>query len=107
MDNMTWEQLAAHIAVMDDKQKKTDVTIRLLPIDESFGVNDIAFSPEDDVVDKNHPFLVVKTEIRVKDAYMNGLCPDCQEEIPDDVVDGDACENCNHVFYYPRRNDPE
>jgi hypothetical protein len=35
----------------------------------------------------------------VKNAYPNGKCPDCLMEIPDDVHDGDECQNCGHVFY--------
>lgn len=40
----------------------------------------------------------------VKDSYEDGLCPDCQDEIPDDVQDGDSCKNCGHVFW---ENDEE
>lgn len=35
----------------------------------------------------------------VKDSYKDGACPDCQEEIPDSVLDGDSCSNCGHVFW--------
>ncbi len=35
----------------------------------------------------------------IKDSYEDGICPDCGEEIPDDVVEGQACENCEHAFY--------
>jgi len=35
----------------------------------------------------------------VKDAYPNGECPDCGEDIPDDVAEGESCSNCNHAFY--------
>ena len=35
----------------------------------------------------------------IKDSYENGTCPDCREEIPDDVVEGGACSICGHVFY--------
>jgi len=38
-------------------------------------------------------------EIKVKDNYPNGLCPDCAEDIPDDADDGSKCDNCGHVFY--------
>ncbi len=31
--------------------------------------------------------------------YDNGECPDCGESIPDDVSEGDECENCGHVFW--------
>ena len=35
---------------------------------------------------------------KIKNSYEDGVCPDCGEEIPDDVVDGQECENCDHVF---------
>jgi uncharacterized Zn finger protein len=35
----------------------------------------------------------------IKESYPNGECPDCGEEIPDDVVAGDECKNCGHVFW--------
>ena len=35
----------------------------------------------------------------IKDDYDNGECPDCYEDIPDDMVEGGECENCGHVFY--------
>lgn len=34
----------------------------------------------------------------VKAAYEFGECPDCCLDIPDDVVDGQACTVCGHVF---------
>ena len=36
---------------------------------------------------------------RIKAAYEDGVCPDCGEDISNDVVEGDACHNCGHVFY--------
>ena len=36
---------------------------------------------------------------KVKQSYENGECPDCGEDIPDDIVNGDKCANCGHVFY--------
>ena len=60
--SMSWSQLRAHIDMMDKKQVNSDVTIQLIPIDEYFAVKDISFSPEDDVLDKAHPFLIVNTE---------------------------------------------
>ena len=57
--SMTWGQLAAHIEVMDPEQKKTDVTVQLLPIDEFFRVGDINFTVGDDVLDDNHPYLEI------------------------------------------------
>jgi hypothetical protein len=34
----------------------------------------------------------------ILDSYDNEECPDCHCPIPDDVSEGDACENCGHVF---------
>ncbi len=31
----------------------------------------------------------------------NGSCPDCGERIPNNVQDGDFCNNCEHVFRLP------
>jgi len=36
---------------------------------------------------------------RVKDAYEDGICPDCGQDIPDDVEEGEGCKNCGHVFW--------
>ena len=36
---------------------------------------------------------------KIQDAYEDGVCPDCQEEIPEDTVDGEECKNCGHVFW--------
>lgn len=35
----------------------------------------------------------------VKDSYINGECPDCYENIPEEAENGDECYNCGHVFY--------
>jgi len=36
----------------------------------------------------------------VKNSYKDGVCPDCNENIPEDMdTEGDACSNCGHVFY--------
>lgn len=35
----------------------------------------------------------------VKDNYPGGVCPDCGKPIPDDLVPGQECTNCGHVFY--------
>ncbi len=57
--SMTWEQLAAHIKVMDPAQKKTDATVHCTKSDEFFQVGDINFTVGDDVLDDNHPFLEI------------------------------------------------
>ena len=59
---MTWDELRAHIEAMDKEQRKSDVTVYNANIDEYFAVNEIDFSPVDDVLDKNHPFLVFDPE---------------------------------------------
>lgn len=34
-----------------------------------------------------------------------GVCPDCQTELPIDVQEGEECVNCGHVFWLPKEND--
>ena len=41
----------------------------------------------------------------VKSCYEDGVCPDCGEDIPDDAVEGQECENCGHVFCYETEDD--
>lgn len=36
---------------------------------------------------------------RIKLSYPKGKCPDCKENIPNDVADGQSCSSCEHVFY--------
>ena len=36
---------------------------------------------------------------KVKDSYDDGLCPDCEEEISNNAIEGDECGNCGHVFW--------
>src|SRR6185437_3380139 len=36
---------------------------------------------------------------RIKLSYDESKCPDCQERIPSDIVEGGECGNCGHVFY--------
>ena len=42
--------------------------------------------------------MTIESE-NIIDAYVDGLCPDCQNPIPDDIVEGGECENCGHVFW--------
>jgi len=42
---------------------------------------------------------------RIRKSYPDEECPDCGEPIPKNVVDGQACKNCGHVYYLPREND--
>ena len=55
---MTWEELKAHIEVMDQNQKNTDVTF-FDNRDEFFPVKSIEFADSEtcDVLDPNHPYL--------------------------------------------------
>jgi hypothetical protein len=41
----------------------------------------------------------------IKALYTNGECPDCQNDIPNDVVDGQSCITCDHVFGEIREDD--
>lgn len=40
-------------------------------------------------------------ETGMRDHYDDGRCPDCGEEISYYCEDGEECENCGHVFYFP------
>ncbi len=62
MAGMTYRQLLGHLQVMDEQQLDSDVTVHLLPDDEYYGYTSIDFSPADDVLDKNHPFITVNME---------------------------------------------
>jgi hypothetical protein len=42
---------------------------------------------------------------RIRFSYEDEACPDCEEKIPLDVVDGQACSNCGHVFHPPSNDD--
>jgi|ETNvirnome_2_300_1030623.scaffolds.fasta_scaffold136919_2 hypothetical protein len=58
---MTYKELKAHIEVMDEEQVNTDVTVYVTGVDEYYPLHgtELDFSPFDDVLDKNHPFLIV------------------------------------------------
>ena len=56
---MTWEELKSHIEVMDEQQKKTDVTVYLKKTDEYIPIEDIDFAVDsNNVLEMNHPFVV-------------------------------------------------
>jgi hypothetical protein len=38
-------------------------------------------------------------EDSVSQHYEGGICPDCKTPIPSHAHEGEACENCGHVFY--------
>lgn len=37
----------------------------------------------------------------IRSTYVDGVCPDCGENIPLDIKNGQECENCGHVFSLP------
>lgn len=43
----------------------------------------------------------------IKDSYENKVCPDCKIDIPNNVVSGEACVNCGHVFYVEIKEEVE
>ncbi len=47
------------------------------------------------------------TEIsdKILSQYDDQRCPDCNEEIPLTVQEGEECLNCGHVFWIEREND--
>jgi hypothetical protein len=53
-------------------------------------------------------FLTASEELQeeneVWQAY-DGSCPDCGEDIPTDVVEGQECANCGHSFHAVREDD--
>ena len=40
----------------------------------------------------------------IRESY-DDECPDCGDDIPEDVADGDGCANCGHVFCIPQEDD--
>ena len=53
-----------------------------------------------EIIEKDDPEQKQKEQesINIRNAYADQACPDCAEEIPLDVVDGQECKNCGHVF---------
>jgi hypothetical protein len=49
----------------------------------------------------------VYTILPVAADYPKRLCPDCGAPISRDRVDGEACDDCGHVFCYPHPTDGE
>jgi hypothetical protein len=41
----------------------------------------------------------------IKYEYVDGLCPDCGQDIPKNAAEGESCSNCEHVFNYAREVD--
>jgi hypothetical protein len=66
----------------------------------------LAYMSEDDVADmmRANDILLDEEENEVWQAY-DGSCPDCGEDIPTDVVEGQECANCGHSFHAVREDD--
>ena len=96
-------------------QRFKEVNGQFICIEQSFVAGDPVEYENTDVepieidTDKEvyQPFdMVQPTSLNpVKLAYNDGVCPDCDTGIPEDVVDGQSCENCDHVFCLPRDDD--
>lgn len=56
---MNWNQLAEMIAAMSEEQRNTTVTVFMPDDDEWYGISDVFFTTEDDVLDRDHPFMEV------------------------------------------------
>jgi hypothetical protein len=56
---MKYKVLLKRLLDLDEEQLDMDVTVKTKN-DEFFAISRMGFSMETDVLDKNHPFLVVK-----------------------------------------------
>jgi hypothetical protein len=58
---MNWKQLAEEIKLLTPEQQETDVTVFVRGVDEFYPVSNrlLITPPEDDVLDKNHPYIQV------------------------------------------------
>ena len=59
---MTYRELANQIAVLTEQQLNQDVTVYIQGVDEYYGlVGDypFVFSNTDDILDTDHPYLVI------------------------------------------------
>lgn len=45
------------------------------------------------------PSNPVKVSNPIKESYHDGRCGDCGMLIPDDVVEGQTCDECGHAFF--------
>jgi len=59
-DALTYEQLKARLADMDESQLKSTVTVYNSYTDEYEPVTSCEYSEEDDVLDAFHPFLIIQ-----------------------------------------------
>ena len=60
MSNFTYRQLICHLSTLDENQQQMNVTIYDKGKDEYFPVNDIFYADDNDVLDANHPYLIMK-----------------------------------------------
>ena len=57
---MTWAELALEIDNLTEEQKNTDVTVFVPGLDEFYATKSRVFvASEDDVLDTNHPYLIL------------------------------------------------
>jgi len=68
----------------------------VVPVDDEFGIPRNGASRS--VLEAAEKAAAEARKI-VKNAYEDGLCPDCGEPIPDGLVSGTACVNCGHVLW--------
>ena len=61
MENMTYRQLANLIASLTEEQKDANVTILCRTQDEFFPVIGCDTQDGDDVLDDNHPYLIIES----------------------------------------------
>lgn len=61
MENMTYRQLANLIAALTEEQKDANVTVLCRTQDEFFPVIGCDTQDEDDVLDDNHPYLIIES----------------------------------------------
>ena len=58
-----------------------------------------------EIEESEHDLMMLETMNKVQDAYEDKKCPDCSEDIPNDVDEGSECSNCGHVFYSGKEDD--
>lgn len=57
------------------------------------------YSMNKDVCQGGYEPVLSEVSKNIKDSYPDGKCPDCGEQIPVNIIDGDKCPNCGHVFH--------
>jgi len=105
--NIDWallrEQKEDLLSVIHLLQSESDESAQK-QADSLIGILHLIDSIQDEAVDSGE-FTEKEVFGNVKDEYENGVCPDCQEEIPDGAIEGSDCENCGHVFSYSKQEE--